>query len=140
MEKIFNNKKEKYSNLCKLTHILLSLSSSNSSVERAFSLLNRCLRMNHDTLQDLMLINNSKLWTRQEKKDIENTCQNDKRQTSLQTTNQKSCLTSSNLAEDDSSESSNIGSSSEDTESNSETDKENNTDTDWLPTTLTSFC
>ena len=86
--------------------------------------------MNHETLQDLMLINNSKLWTRQEKKDIENTCQNDKRRTSLQTTNQKSCLTSSNVAEDDSSESSNIGSSSEDTESNSETDKENNTDTD----------
>ena len=80
-KKIFNNKKEEYSDLCKLTHIVLSLSSSNSSVERAFSLLtlllsNRHLRMNHDILQDLMLINNNKLWTPQEKKDIVgNACQ-----------------------------------------------------------------
>ena len=38
-KKIFNNKKEEYSSICKLTHIVLSLSSSNSSAECTFSLL-----------------------------------------------------------------------------------------------------
>ena len=78
-KKNFNNKKEEYSNLCKLMRIVLSLFSSNFSLEHAFGLLtqilsNRCLHMNQDTLQDLMLINNNKLWTPQEKKDIIKKC------------------------------------------------------------------
>ena len=89
--------------------------------------------MNHDTLQDLMSINNDKLWTSQEKKDIiENACQKflSKRRTKR-------------AAEPPSKTpwiEAHVDSSSEDTESDSETDKNNNTDTDWLPRTLTWFC
>ena len=140
-KKIFNNKKEEYSNLCKLMRIVLSLSSSNSSAERAFSLLplllsNRRLCMNYDTLQNLMLINiNNKLWTSKEKKGIiENACQ---MFLSLRRTKRAAKppakaprIEADVVIEHDSSESSDIDSSSEDTESNSETDKENNTDTD----------
>ena len=139
-KKIFNNKKEEYSNLCKLMRIVLSLSSSNSSAERAFSLLplllsNRRLCMNYDTFQNLMLINiNNKLWTPKEKKGIiENACQ---MFLSLRRTKRaakppaKAPRIEDVVIEHDSSESSDIDSSSEDTESNSETDKENNTDTD----------
>ena len=71
-KKIFINKREEYINLCKLASTVVSLLSSNSSVEQAFSLLtlmlsNRCLDMNHTTLQNMILINiNEKLWTSQE--------------------------------------------------------------------------
>ena len=54
----------------------MSLSGSNSTVERAFSLLtlllsDRRLKLGHKTVEDLMLINiNNKLWTPKEKEEI----------------------------------------------------------------------
>lgn len=92
--------------------------------------------MNHDTLQDLILINISdKLWTPQEKDDIiENACQKflSKRQTksAAEPPAKAPRIEADVVIEDDSSESSDMDSSLEDTESDSETDKDNNTATD----------
>ena len=73
-KKIFIHKREEYINLYKSESMVVSLTSSNSSAEWAFNLpflmpfSDRCLFMNHDTLQALMSINIiEKLWTPKER-------------------------------------------------------------------------
>ena len=73
-KKIFIHKREEYINLYKSESMVVSLASSNSSAEWAFNLpflmpfSDRCLFMNHDTLQALMSINIiEKLWTPKER-------------------------------------------------------------------------
>ena len=73
-KKIFIHKREEYINQYKSESMVVSLASSNSSAEWAFNLpflmpfSDRCLFMNHDTLQALMSINIiEKLWTPKER-------------------------------------------------------------------------
>ncbi len=67
--KVFRYKRAEYPNLCIVASLVMCLSESNSTVERAFSLLtllltDRRLSLTHDTISDLMTINvNDKLWT-----------------------------------------------------------------------------
>ena len=75
-EKIFQYKQREYPNMCVLAQIIICLSASNSSVERAFSLLtlllsDKRLSMKHVTMQQLMLINlNDKNWCEAERDEI----------------------------------------------------------------------
>ena len=75
-EKALVYKREEYRNLCLLAEIVLSLSASNSTVERAFSLLtmflsDKRLSLKHATMNSLMIINiTDKVWTDQEREDI----------------------------------------------------------------------
>jgi len=77
-ERVYQYRKTEYANLCILYDIVLALSGSNSSVERAFSILGlvltkRRLRMNHSLFNDLMLLKcNQKLWTEEETENIIN--------------------------------------------------------------------
>ena len=74
--KVFLYKKNEYPNLCILAEIVLCLSGSNSTVERAFSLLtlllsDKRLSMSHNTMEDVILINiNVKLWSNVERDEI----------------------------------------------------------------------
>ena len=101
-KKIFIHKREEYINLYKSESMVVSLASSNSSAEWAFNLpslmpfSDRCLFMNHDTLQALMSINIiEKLWTPKERERERGTywlcCPN----VYLKTKNKKDCQTSS---------------------------------------------
>ena len=73
---VFRYKQKEYHNICILAEIVLSLSGSNSTVERAFSLLtllltDRRLSMSHNTMEDMIIINiNDKLWSSAEREDI----------------------------------------------------------------------
>ena len=75
-EKVFLYQKSEYQNICKLASIVMCFSGSNSTVERAFSLLtlllsDRRLRLKHKTLEELLIINiNDKLWSAQERDEI----------------------------------------------------------------------
>ena len=75
-EKIFMYKKNEFPNLCIMAELVMVLSGSNSSVERAFSLLTLLLTdrrssLSHKTMEDLMVINiNNKLWTPLERENI----------------------------------------------------------------------
>lgn len=75
-EKTFNFHRNEFPNLCILAELVLVLSGSNSSVERAFSLLtlllsNRRLKMKHDTINDLVIIKgNDPCWTDNEKREL----------------------------------------------------------------------
>ena len=58
-ENIFKYRKAEYPKMCLLAKIIISLSASNSSVERAFSMLtllldDQRLSIHHSTLQDLL--------------------------------------------------------------------------------------
>ncbi|XP_057295467.1 zinc finger protein 862-like [Hydractinia symbiolongicarpus] len=69
-------KRTEFPNLCMLAELVLCLSASNSTVERAFSLLtlllsNRRLTMSHVTMENLLCINlNNKIWTEKEREEI----------------------------------------------------------------------
>ena len=75
-KKIIQYRKSEYKNLCLLANLMLSISGSNSSVERAFSILSiilsdRRLSMNHDHMESIMLISGNKNnWTKAEKDQI----------------------------------------------------------------------
>ena len=75
-KKVFQYKQIEYPNLCLLAEIILCLSGSNSTVERAFSVLtlfmsDRRLRMKHNLVEQLLLIKvNDKIWTQEEHEDI----------------------------------------------------------------------
>ena len=75
-EKLFRYKREEYPNILKLVELVLCLSSSNCAVERVFSILtlllsDRRLTMNHDTMEDSILIaGNSRFWTDMEREEI----------------------------------------------------------------------
>ena len=74
--KVFCHKRTEYPNLCLLGEIIFSFSGSNSTVERAFSLLtllltDKRLSMKHATMQSMLIINiNDKIWTETEREDI----------------------------------------------------------------------
>ena len=74
--KVFVYKRKEFPNLCILAEIVLCLSGSNSTLERAFSLLtlllsDKRLSMSHKTMEDVILINiNDKLWSDVERNDI----------------------------------------------------------------------
>ena len=65
-----------YSNLCILAEIVMVHSGSNSSVERAFSMLtamlnDRRLKMKHSTIESLMIVKiNDKIWSAEERAEI----------------------------------------------------------------------
>ena len=69
-------KRDQYQNLALLAELVICLSGSNSTVERAFSLLtlllsDKRLKMNHATMNDLLLINiNDKVWLSGEREAI----------------------------------------------------------------------
>ena len=75
-EKICKYKRREFPNMCLLAQIIMCLSASNSTVERAFSLLtlllsDRRLSMNHSIIQDLITINLSdKNWCDVERDEI----------------------------------------------------------------------
>lgn len=68
--------KVKYPNLMKVISLILSISGSNSQVERTFSVVtnilsDKRLSMNHDTLDDcIVILGNNSLWTVAEKEEI----------------------------------------------------------------------
>eukprot|EP00795_Rhopilema_esculentum_P011494 gene11494-21711_t len=60
-QKIVTRRKDEHPNVCLLVSLLTCLSGSNSTVERAFSVLtsmlsDRRLSLHHETMEDLMLI------------------------------------------------------------------------------------
>ena len=69
-------KRDEFPNLCLLAELITSISGSNSSAERAFSILtcllsDRRLKMKHQTIEDLLLIKcNNKIWDEKEKEEI----------------------------------------------------------------------
>lgn len=69
-------RKAEYLNLCLIASVVLCISGSNSTVDRAFSLLtlmlsDRRLSSSHDLVEDLMLIKgNDKNWSSNERKEI----------------------------------------------------------------------
>ena len=75
-EKISRYKKKEFPNLCTVAELIMCMSESNSTVERAFSLLSlllsdRRLSLAHTTIEDLLVIDiNDKLWTTQERENI----------------------------------------------------------------------
>ena len=71
-QNIVTHRKDEYPNVCLLVSLLTCLSCSNSTVERAFSVLTLMLSdRNHETMEDLMLMNwNNKNWGCQEREDI----------------------------------------------------------------------
>ena len=75
-EKVFQYKRAEYPNLCIVANLVMCLSGSNSTVERAFSLLtllltDQRLSLSHNTISNLMTINvNDKWWTPNEKSSI----------------------------------------------------------------------
>ena len=75
-EKMLIHKKLEFPNMLLLIELAMCLSSSNSAVERVFSLLtimlsDRRLRMSHDTMEDMIIIaGNSRLWSHTEKENI----------------------------------------------------------------------
>ena len=70
---VLTYKRESYPNLSILVSLILSISGSNSSVERCFSLVtsilsDRRLTMSHDTLEDsVIILGNDSLWSKQER-------------------------------------------------------------------------
>ena len=75
-EKILIYKKKEFPNLLLLVELVMCMSSSNSSVERVFSILtillsDRRLKMNHSTMEDCIIISgNDALWSDKERGDI----------------------------------------------------------------------
>ena len=75
-KKIFVYKKSEFPNMCLMAELIMCLSGSNSTVERAFSLLtlllsDRRLRLKHKTLEEIMIIKiNNKIWTKAERNEI----------------------------------------------------------------------
>ena len=75
-EKVFQYKRKEYPNLLILAGLVMCLSGSNSTVERAFSLLtlmltDRRLSLAHNTIENILIINaNDKLWTPLERESI----------------------------------------------------------------------
>ena len=72
-QKIFQYRRSEYSNLCILAEIVMVHSGSNSSVERAFSMLtamlnDRRLKMKLSTIESLMIVKiNDKIWSAEER-------------------------------------------------------------------------
>ena len=75
-EKILIYRRNEFKNVCLVAEIVFSLSTSNSMVERAFSLLtlllsDKQLSLKHETIKSLMKINLSdKIWKEKEKNEI----------------------------------------------------------------------
>ena len=75
-EKVFQYKKREYPNLCIISELVMCLSGSNSTVERAFNLItlimsDRRLSLSHSTMEDIVTINiNDKLWIQSEREEI----------------------------------------------------------------------
>ena len=75
-QNIITYRKAEYPNICMLVSLIICLAGSNSSVERAFSVLtlilsDRRLALRHDTIRNLMLIKcNDRNWSFDEKEQI----------------------------------------------------------------------
>ena len=75
-KKILAFKRQEFPNICALTEILISLSGSNSTVERGFSVLtnilsDRRLSMKHRRMESVLMISvNDKNWSQRERDDI----------------------------------------------------------------------
>lgn len=75
-QKIVNLRRLKYLNVCTLTGILIAISTSNSSVEHAFSIFtntssSRCLSMKHKRMELMLIIGaNDQNWNDIEEKSI----------------------------------------------------------------------
>ena len=75
-QNIVTHRKDEYPNVCLLVSLLTCFSGSNSTVERAFSVLtlllsDRRLSLHHETMEDVMLTKcNNKNWGCQEREDI----------------------------------------------------------------------
>ena len=75
-KKIIQYRKEEFPNICMMAELMLSISGSNSSVERCFSILtiiltDRRLSMNHELMENVMLIaGNKNNWSDMEKNKI----------------------------------------------------------------------
>ena len=75
-ESIINFQETQFPNLVKLISLILSILGSNSQVEKTFStvtniLLDKRLSMNHNTLEDcLVILGNNSLWKKHEKEEI----------------------------------------------------------------------
>ena len=75
-EKFFTYRKTEFPNILILAELVMCMSSSNSSVERSFSVLttiltDRRLSMNHDTMEECILIaGNDSIWSNQEREEI----------------------------------------------------------------------
>ena len=73
---VLTNEKEEYPQLSLLTQLFLSISGSNSAVERAFPTLtqmitDRHISLNHKSIEDIVIIIfNDANWTEKEKEDI----------------------------------------------------------------------
>jgi hypothetical protein len=69
---IFKHKIKEFPNICLLASLIMSISGSNSEVERTFSIVtnilaDKRLSMNHDTLADCVIIlGNKSLWSKDE--------------------------------------------------------------------------
>ena len=69
LEKIYKFKMVEFPNMCLLSKVVMSQSASNSTVERAFSILTlllseRRLHMKHSTMEEILMINlNNKNWS-----------------------------------------------------------------------------
>ena len=75
-QKIIRFKRDEFPNVCTLAEILIAISGSNSSVERAFSILtnmlsDRCLLMKNRRMESILIIGaNDKNWTVKERSEI----------------------------------------------------------------------
>ena len=75
-EKILIYKKKEFPNLLLLVELVMCMSSSNSSLERVFSILtillsHRRLQMNHSTIEDSIIISgNDAMWSDREQEEI----------------------------------------------------------------------
>ena len=75
-QKIFKFKRVDYPNMCLLSKIIISLSASNSTAERAFNILSlllsdRRLSMKYSTIEKLLLLNvNDKNWCDVEREEL----------------------------------------------------------------------
>ena len=75
-EKFFTYRKTEFPNILLLAELVMCMSSSNSSIERSFSVLttiltDRRLSMNHDTMEECILITGTdSIWSNQEREEI----------------------------------------------------------------------
>ena len=75
---IMSHRREEFPNLCKLASLIMSISGSNSSVERTFSVVtnilsDKRLSMRHETINESLIVyGNDDLWTTEERTEIIN--------------------------------------------------------------------
>jgi hypothetical protein len=75
-QSVLCNRRQEFPNLCKLASLIVSISGSNSSVERTFSvvtniLLDKRLSMHHNTINEALVVyGNDSLWSTEEREAI----------------------------------------------------------------------